>query len=385
MIDHVKESETFHLEVFGTKPKVLAFAPGRTNIIGEHIDYNDGIVLPFAISQGVYSGISRNETDSDKISSRNRSGEIIEIPVNNLDASSYPHWASYIIGALVEVRKLAATHEGLSISIASDLPEGAGLSSSAALECSVLIGLLELYNIEMSEMDIAKLAQKIEHEFAGSPCGLMDQVASIFGRKGSAISFDVLNEEISYVECDPANDGFDFFICDTNIPHELASSEYVVRRSQCESAAQKLGIKSLRTLKAELPSSLLNDLENKRVGHVTSEIGRVERVQEILTRSSWIEIGQLMGDSHRSLRDDYEVSIPAIDAAVQAAVDAGASGARIVGGGFGGSILVLSRQVDSHQIIESMSNALSLFGSTPRFLTVEPSQGAQVLYAGSAQ
>lgn len=369
--------------MFGIAPDVLSFAPGRTNLIGEHIDYNDGVVLPFAISQGVYCGISRNGTGSDTIASQNRFGEVVDIPIGKHQESLYPQWASYIVGSLVEVRALMSIHEGLSVSIFSNLPEGAGLSSSAALESAVLLALKQLYSLAMTEMEMAKLAQQIEHEFAGTPCGLMDQVASIFGSAGCAIAFDVLEEEISYVACDPAKDGFAFIICDTNIPHELASSEYVLRRNQCESAARKLGIQSLRNFSGELPLAFLTKVENIRLRHVMTEIQRVKRAQEILMQSRWDEFGALMYQSHLSLRDNFEVSIPAIDSAVEAAMTAGASGARIVGGGFGGSILVLVRQESIESVTVAMVSALSLFGSVPRFISVEPSQGAHILYPGS--
>ncbi len=379
MVSQVDEAKAFHQKVFDDEAAVLAFAPGRVNIIGEHVDYNDGVVLPFAIAQGVYCAISPNQLQLDRITSSNRMGEIIELQHGQQVNNSFPHWATYILGAIESFRPNSSVANGFNMSISSDLPEGAGLSSSAALENATLMALKDFYGLEILPMDVAKLAQRIEHEYAGNPCGIMDQVASIFGVPKHALFFDIKSEKVSLAACDPEANGYVFLICDTNIPHELASSEYSIRRQQCESAALKLGIASLREYDGAIPSPILSDVENSRLLHVSSEIDRVMRARDTLEDSQWLVLGQLLNESHNSLRDNYQVSISPIDRAIDAARDAGAAGARILGGGFGGSVLVLTELKYSEAIKCAMTTELQKHKTVPRFLVATPSRGAAIL------
>jgi galactokinase len=379
MEDDLRFAVANHVSVFEQTPMVASFAPGRVNIIGEHIDYNDGVVVPIALDKGVFCTISPNDNSHHRIVSTNRPDQMVSYYPDTFQSNPTPHWASYIVGAVDSIAVHVENVVTFDIAIHSTLPEGAGVSSSAALECATLLALQKIYNTQFSKIDLAKLAQSIEHKYAGTPCGLMDQVASMLGREGYALAYDVHDETVNYVECTPTDSGVTFLVCDTTLPHELASSEYVLRRAQCESAVSKLGEESLRNISIDFDATRLSLIEVKRVRHVVSEFGRVARVLNFLAKSQWKEIGEELNRSHLSLKDDYEVSIPAIDDAVRAAIECGAFGARIVGGGFGGSILVITPTHLIDDLEKAMTNSLTPFGVTPKFFTVLPSQGALVL------
>jgi galactokinase len=298
--------------------RIRAFAPGRANLIGEHTDYNDGLCLPFAIEPGVTVTVELRD-----------GAEIVAPGVADDDA--------YVPGTVAELRRAGIEPPGCRIEIASDLPRGAGLSSSAALCVALALALCEAAgSAPPPPRELARLCSRVEREHAGAETGLLDQLACLLGEHGRALRLDMRTLGSEPVEL--ALDGHVLAVLDSGAPHELASSGYNERRDECRRAAALLGIESLRDA---LDGAGLPDPLGRRVRHVITENQRVDAAVEALRQRDAPALGWLLDASHRSLRDDYEVSVPEVEQAVAACRDAGALGARIMGGGFGGSVLAL--------------------------------------------
>ncbi|MFI6477585.1 galactokinase [Nonomuraea sp. NPDC050663] len=356
---------------FGADPETVWRAPGRVNLIGEHTDYNDGFVLPFAVPWGVSAAVSRRDDGAIRLLSLQGAAE----PVTLATREQATGWQRYVVGVPAMLGERVG---GFDIAIDGDVPAGAGLSSSAALEVAVGSAINEIHGLGMTPMEIALLGQKAENDFVGMPCGIMDQAASACSQEGKALFLDCRSLGFRQVPLDLAAHGLRILIIDTRVHHELADGQYAKRRADCESAARKLGVEALRDV-TDLAGALsrLQGDERNRVQHVVTENHRVEALIGLLRAGAITEIGALLNASHLSLRDEYEVSSPELDVAVEASLRGGARGARMTGGGFGGSAiaLVAEERVDSVQ--ESVSAAFAAKGwAEPRFMPAVPSAGA---------
>jgi galactokinase len=357
---------------FGADPETVWHAPGRVNLIGEHTDYNDGFVLPFAVPWGVSAAVSpRDDQTVRLLSLQAASPEPVVIPARE-DSRG---WTRYVVGVLA---MLGDRVRGADIAIDGDVPQGAGLSSSAALEVAVASALNDLHGLGLTPMEIALLSQRAENDFVGMPCGIMDQAASALCEEGRALFLDCRSLGSRAIPFDVAAEGLSVLIIDTQVHHEHASGEYAKRRAECESAARKLGVAALRDV-TDLAGALdlLQGDERKRTMHVVTENHRVEALVGMVRAGKPGEIGALLNASHLSLRDQYEVSSPELDVAVEAAVRGGARGARMTGGGFGGSAIALVADDRLDSVRESVSAAYRERSWTaPRFLPATPVRGA---------
>jgi len=358
--------------------EVTAWAPGRVNIVGEHTDYNNGLVLPIAIDLGTWATVGVNTSSGIEITSAQFPGERFNVTDTNIQ--SLPHWARYVAGSALTFMKSTDITSGLRVHVDSTVPLGAGLSSSASVECAIIVALDELFHANLPKLVIAELAQQAEHVYANVPCGLMDQVASMFGQIGEAILFDVKDMQIESLAFNPESSGVGLLVCDTKIRHSLAQGEYAIRRSQCNDASALLGLSSLRDVVSIADLDELPEILRKRARHVVTENTRVLSVVGAATSGDWKRVGDLISKSHESLRDDFEVSIDEIDHAVSAAQNHGALGARIVGGGFGGSILILCENDNFKSVSEAVVRSLVIDGiDSPTLRTFSPTSGAHVV------
>ena len=363
-------------QLFGRPAEVISEAPGRVNLIGEHIDYSEGFVLPFAIADRTHAAIARREDGKIQIASQQRRNRIFSISVERVKPGSAGDWEKYVLGVIWSL----GVHQGLDILIDGSVPAGAGLSSSAALECSVAVALNELLGLDKSLEELARATQKAENDYVGMPCGIMDQSVSLMGKAGSALLLDCRDLSTESVPFNVADAGLELLIIDTQAHHALVDGGYAERRASCESAAQKIGVKSMRDLsleKLETDRDKLTETEFKRARHAVTEIARVLASVVALGNSDFSTLGQLINASHISLRDDYTVSCPELDVAVDASIAAGALGSRMVGGGFGGSAIALIQASDVEKTKQAVTEAFAKNGyKRPRFFTSLPSAGA---------
>jgi galactokinase len=368
-------SHEFH-SLYGQLPEVVSEAPGRVNLIGEHIDYSEGFVLPFAIANRTHAAISRSSDGLVRISSHQRRNNIFSISISDVNPGGKGDWEKYVLGV---IWSLGVT-EGLNILVDGNVPAGAGLSSSAALECAVAVGLNALLGLGLSDKELARATQRAENEYVGMPCGIMDQSVSIMGQAGSALLLDCRDLSTESIPFSVADAGLELLIIDTQAHHALIDGGYAERRASCESAATKLGVNSMRDLTMEqllAGKDKLSQVEFIRARHAVSEISRVLATVEALKGEDFEEVGRLINQSHNSLRDDYAVSCPELDVAVEAARSAGALGSRMVGGGFGGSAIALLRVEDLDTARTAIAEAFTEKGfKKPRFFTSLPSAGA---------
>ncbi len=330
MIEDVRRAEQArarHRVLFGTDPEVIAFAPGRVNLIGEHTDYNGGSVLPMAIDLGTTCAVSRRCDDRFALHSRQVNGPIAAVDLATFDPAGANGWLGYAVGALAIARARGWFTGGVDLSIDADLPLGAGLSSSASLECAVLSAVIELGGAAASPMDIALAAQQVEHEFAHVPCGIMDQAASMLAQPGSALLLDSATLASHAVPLHLDRLGLQVLLIDTNVRHDLADGAYADRRAACERAAATLGITHL----AEIPLDQIGRIEAlpepeaRRARHVITEQARVTAAVQAFADADVAALGQAFAGSHQSLSRDYEVSCPELDTVVSAAVVGGAA------------------------------------------------------------
>jgi len=336
-------AERWFGDCFGGRPEQVWRAPGRANLIGEHTDYNQGWVLPFALDLGVTVAAARRGDGVLAIRSRQAPGAPADLPLAALVPGAVTGWAAYPAGVAWALRQ--AGHPlpgGASLAVDSDLPQGAGLSSSAALECAAALALDGLHGLGLPRPELATLAQQAENDFVGVPSGIMDQSASLLSRAGHALLLDCRTGVTADVPLDPAAAELALLIVDTGARHALGDGRYAQRRRECEQAAARLGVASLRDVTSPAEAGRLADpVLRRRARHVVTENGRVRQAVTLLTGGDLAGVGALLYASHASLRDDFEVSWPEADVAVDAAMAAGALGARMMGGGFGGSALAL--------------------------------------------
>ncbi len=349
----------------GREPEGIWTAPGRANLIGEHTDYNDGLVLPFAIDRQAVAAVALRDDGQLRLWTLQDEPEA---------------WTAYPRGVVRALAAAGAVVNGMELVVDSDVPTGAGLSSSAALECAVALALNDLTAAGLTRLRLAEACQWAENHEVGAQTGIMDQVASLFGVTGAMVLFDVRSREIAQV---PAElEEVQLLVIDTRVRHSTAAAGYTERRRECSEAAAAMGITSLRDATVEKVASLAarpgrGGLLGRRARHVLTENARVTRAAAMLRGGRAAELGPLLLASHISLRDDFEVSAPEVNAAVDAAVDAGALGARMVGGGFGGSVLALVPTSSAPAVERRVVRVFRDSGWTePAVFPVYPAEGA---------
>jgi galactokinase len=355
-------------EAFGHQPGSVWASPGRVNLIGEHTDYNDGFVLPLALPHRVVASASAADGDRLRMMSGQRSRPV-EVDLARLEPGAVEGWASYVAGVVWALREAGHKVGGLDIVVDGDVPAGAGLSSSAALECATALVVDEILALGIDRATLARLAQRAENDFVGVPCGIMDQSASLLCTDAHALFLDTRSGATEQVPFDLADAGLALLVVDTKAPHRLADGEYAARRRDCERAAAALGVPYLRDIGAgDLDDALArlgDDTVRRRVRHVVTENDRVLRVVDLLGEGRVREIGPLLTASHESLRDDFEVTVPELDTAMTAALDAGALGARMTGGGFGGCVIALVDADATDPVTEAVRDAFADRGFDP--------------------
>lgn len=374
-------SNTFE-SLYGYKPQVISEAPGRVNLIGEHIDFSDGFVLPFAIADRTHAAIARRSDSLVRIASNQRKDQIFTIDIADVTPGSAGGWEKYVLGVIWSLK----VESGVDILIDGSVPVGAGLSSSAALECSVAVALNLIFELNNSLEDLARASQRAENEYVGMPCGIMDQSVSLMARAGSALLLDCRDLSTELIPFNVAEHGLELLVIDTQVHHALVDGGYAERRGSVESATQKLAVPSMRELTLDALNAGRNKLtpdEYLRARHSVTEIERVHDAVAALQVSDFEALGRLINASHDSLRDDYTVSCPELNCAVQTSLNQGALGARMIGGGFGGSAIALIQACDLAKTRTAITDAFTEAGfKEPRFFTSLPSQGASAYLFG---
>ncbi|NUS83338.1 MAG: galactokinase [Streptomyces sp.] len=382
-------------KVFGAEPEGVWAAPGRVNLIGEHTDYNDGFVMPLALPHTCLAA-ARARTDGVlRLHSGDAPGGVVELRLDDLapvadDAGGdRGGWAAYpagVVWALHDAGVLTgAAAGGADLHYTSTVPTGAGLSSSAALEVVTASVLNELHGLGLEPLRIAQLCQRAENVFVGVPCGIMDQTASACCTDGNALFLDTRELTLRQVPFDLAAEGLRLLVVDTQVKHELGDGAYANRRAACEAAARALGVRALRDVAYEHLDEALGTLADdetlvRRVRHVVTENHRVEEVIERLDAGATRSIGPILTDGHASCRDDFEISCAELDLVVETANAAGALGARMTGGGFGGSAIVLVEEADAEAVGKAVTEAFAAAGyRAPRIFPAVPSAGARRL------
>jgi galactokinase len=368
---------------FSAAPRVFS-APGRVNLIGEHTDYNDGFVLPMAIERRTWVAASRRD-DRRVVAVSGALGETFEFELDRPGTPRRGIWGDYVEGTARALIERGVPVAGTNLWIESDVPRGAGLSASAALETSIGLALSALAGrLDLDRVTLARAGQAAEHEYVGTLCGIMDQYIAALGVEGHALLVDCRSLEARSVPLELSDSKL--VVCDTGVKHELASSAYNQRRRECEEAVRLLlpalpGIVALRDVDRpsfERHADLLPEVVRRRARHVVTENERTLRAEVALTAKDFAEFGRLMVASHVSLRDDYEVSCPELDLAVdEALAETGVHGARMTGGGFGGCVIALASTGSVPSLIERVTRALSdRFGATVHAFATDAANGA---------
>ncbi|WP_229727746.1 galactokinase [Mycetocola zhadangensis] len=357
-------------------------APGRVNLIGEHTDYNDGFVFPFAIDRSTVVALAPRADRTVRVTSA-FSDEIVTVELDAISPDSLSDWSAYPLGvvwALGEFGANLATATGFDAFIDSDVPIGAGLSSSAAIECAVAVALNDIWALEFSRETLAKVGQLAENKAVGAPTGIMDQSASLLGKKDAAVFLDCRSLDAEVIDLGFEAAGLVLLVMNTRVSHAHATGGYAARRASCERGAAEMGASSLRDLDVDdLPraTELLDDETLRRVRHILTENRRVLDTVRTLRLEGPTAIGDLLVASHVSMRDDFEISVPELDLAVDTALASGAIGARMTGGGFGGAAIALVRSADLQTVSDAVTRAFADAAFTePELFTVTAADGA---------
>ena len=372
-------------DTFGGRPEGVWAAPGRVNVIGEHTDYNGGFVLPIALAHTTRAAVARRDDGRLAVASRQGDGGIVELALAEIEPGRPEGWAGYPAGVVAELRDRLPG--GVSVLVDSDVPVGAGLSSSAALTCSVAIALRDLAAPELGGSDLVELARRAENDFVGAPTGILDQSASVLCTAGSALFLDTRDRSSEQVPLDLADAGLALLVVDSGVTHEHAGGGYGDRRRECEEAARRLGVDLLREVEdvdrlgALADGTADGEVLLRRARHVVTENARVLQVVSALRSDADPRtIGPVLTAGHESLRDDFEISVPLLDAIVESALAAGAHGARMVGGGFGGSAIALVEADAVDAVAAAVAARFQREGSPePRTFVTVPSAGARRL------
>jgi galactokinase len=358
-------------------------APGRVNLMGEHTDYNDGLVLPIALPQRTHARASLRDDGILVVSSASAPG-VVRVPVAQIGPGTPAGWASYVAGVVWALRGAGHDVPGLTVHITSEVPVGAGLSSSAALECSVAAALSDLLGLglladDTGRAELGRLCQLAENEIAQAPTGGMDQAIAMRGLAGHALFLDCRDGSARQVPFDPEAHGLRLLVVDTRAKHALVDGQYAARRDACVEAARTLGVPSLRDAEMVDIDARLTGSARRRARHVVTEIERVRQCVEALGRGDFARVGAAFVASHESLRDDFEVSCVELDTVVEVALGAGAWGARMTGGGFGGSAIALLPAPSADSVVAAVTEAFGRRGfDTPSVFFVTPGGSAGV-------
>ena len=366
----------------GSAPVAVGRAPGRVNLIGEHTDYNAGLALPVALQHATYAAVGLREDGLLRMVSA-QTDDATEVALADLAPGAVDGWAAYVAGVVWALQKGGVAVPGLDVYVDSTVPVGAGLSSSAALECSVGVAMVQLLGFELDDARRERLVPVCvlaETEMAGAPTGGMDQTISLQAQAGHALLIDFESGRTDQIPLPLEDAELAILVVDTRVEHALVDGGYAERREDCETAARELGLPSLRQSSAEMINQLGDDRIRARARHVVTENIRVEAAVLAIKDRDWERLGELFLASHASLRDDYEVSVVELDTVVEAAVGAGALGARMTGGGFGGSAVIL---VSDALVGDVGAAVLAAFAEAdfiePTILRVVPSEGANVV------
>ena len=367
--------------IFGGEPEVMAFAPGRVNIIGEHTDYHDGFVFPFAIELGQFVAARKRHDDLIRVFSKNLA-RIFEARIGEIDEARKVKEGLYLFAPVWVLKERGLLESGFEIFAYSNVPFGEGLSSSAACEVSVLGALNALFGLRIDEQEIARLGQIAENKYVGAPCGIMDQMASACSREGCAIFLDC--RSLTFEHC-PVPDSIGFLIAPSGVKHSVAGGEYKRRQEECErgmklAPARAKKARDLSEEDLERMRPLIDEVAFKRLRHVVSENKRVLEAKEALLKGDNERLGALLLESHKSLRDDYEVSSYELDCLVEVSMGIeGVYGARLTGAGFGGNVIVACEKVRTKEVASAIEEGF--FERTKRrtfVRTVRPSRGLTV-------
>lgn len=372
-------TEQFEAE-FGVAPDGVWQAPGRVNLIGEHTDYNEGFVLPFAIDRTARVAIRVRPDSTVRLLSTYGDQGMVSVRLTDLVPGTAKGWTKYPLGVMWALQQRGIDVPGLDLLLDSTVPLGAGLSSSHAIECAVVTALNELTGAGLTAQEMVLATQQAENDFVGAPTGIMDQSASLRGASGHAVFLDCRDQHARLVPFETEPAGLVMLVIDTKVSHSHADGGYASRRASCELGAQVLGVPALRDVQVgdlEKASGLLDELTFRRVRHVVTEDDRVLRTVELLASHGPSAIGALLDASHVSMRDDFEISCPELDLAVDTARSSGAIGARMTGGGFGGAAIALTPVSAEQQVRDAVVRAFAAAGYTaPEIFTVSPAAGA---------
>ncbi|MFT4260726.1 galactokinase [Microbacterium sp.] len=391
-------AKTLFIALVGHDPEGLWSAPGRVNLIGEHTDYNDGFVLPFAIGHRTVAAVGPRSDGKVRVAST-FADEPVEVALDELStlfptatgaAPAVPEWAAYPLGVAWALAAASgagagagtrAQLSGVDIAIASDVPVGAGLSSSAAIEGATASALNDLWRTGLDKTALARIGRTAENEAVGAPTGIMDQMSSMLGEPDAAIFLDCRSLQTQLVPLGAAEAGLAILVMDTRVKHAHSTGGYGERRAACERGAAIMGVPSLRDVSVDdlqRAEELMDDVTFRRVRHVVTENQRVLDTVGVLRERGAGAIGDLLVASHASMRDDFEISVPELDTAVEAALAAGALGARMTGGGFGGAAIALISADAEKAVSDAVQAAFAASGfAAPHLFTVTPSAGAQ--------
>ncbi|MCX4640678.1 galactokinase [Streptomyces sp. P9-2B-2] len=368
--------------VYGAAPTGTWAAPGRVNLIGEHTDYNDGFVMPLALPHTTLAAASARTDGVLRLHSGGADGGIVELRLDELRPAPQGGWAAYPAGVVWAMREAGLPVGGADLHFESTVPTGAGLSSSAALEVVTALALNDLYALGQEPQRLAQLAQRAENAFVGVPCGIMDQTAAACCTEGHALFLDTRDLTRRQVPFDLAGEGLRLLVVDTRVKHELGDGAYAERRAGCERGARALGVRALREVPYEhLPEALARlagePVVQALVRHIVTENHRVEEVIGCLDAGRTRAIGPLLTAGHASLRDDFKISCRELDLAVDSALAAGALGARMTGGGFGGSAIVLVEEAAATAVGAAVTEAFAAAGhAAPRIFDAVAGAGA---------
>jgi galactokinase len=352
-------------EVYGHDPQGLWSAPGRVNLIGEHTDYNDGFVFPFAINYRTVVALRSRDDQLVRVASAFAPGEVVEASLTDLEPANLDGWSAYPLGVVWALGQFGAPLgelRGVDLFIDSDVPVGAGLSSSAAIECAVAAALTDVWHLDFDRQTLAKVGQLAENKAVGAPTGIMDQSASMLGRPDHGVFLDCRSLDAEVIELGFDAADLELLVMDTRVSHSHATGGYAARRASCEAGAKAMDVSSLRDLSVhDLPRAeeVLDDETFRRVRHIVTENQRVLDTVRTLREQGPTAIGELLDASHVSMRDDFEISVPELDLAVEVSRRAGAIGSRMTGGGFGGAAIALVPRARLAEVASAVTAAFA--------------------------
>lgn len=377
LINHLTKN---YFDAFNKKP-LLVFSPGRINLIGEHTDYNNGFVLPAAINKGIYAALEKSEANYCKITAMDLD-ESFNCNLKDIYPIDNGNWKNYVLGVIFEIQKKGKILDNFNLIFSGDLPDGAGLSSSAALENSIVFGLNELFQLQLSKEEMIYISQRAEHNFVGVKCGIMDQYASMFGEKNTAILLDCRSLETTHIKLDFKQ--YDILLINTNVKHSLDDSAYNNRRSVCEKIANILRIDSLRETSLENLNFIKNEItsdEYQKASYVIEENKRVISAVEAIKNNNLEAFGELLFLSHLGLKNQYKVSCEELDFLVALAKEnKNILGARMMGGGFGGCTINLIKKESIVAFEESVKKSfIKKFNFDCSIYQVQLGNGTQLI------